>query len=105
MTTGLTAYAAKYTPAFQMRWIESLESRIGAYHLLFRSVNEYVHLTSVSAVTSSILGSMKAIKITNLTSDVLALLNKIRNDELAAASKFRFLSIATATIGEKQKMT
>ncbi|KAM7186181.1 ABC transporter [Rhypophila sp. PSN 637] len=78
-TAFLTGYATMYTPAFQMLWIEKLESRIG--------------------VTTSILGAMKAIKISSLTSDVLNLLNKMRRDELAAASKFRFISIITATIG------
>lgn len=53
-----------------------------------------------AGVTSSILGAMKAIKISSLTKDVLALLNNLRRDELAAASKFRFISVITATIGE-----
>lgn len=44
---------------------------------------------------------MKGIKITNLTGSVLSLLNKLRHDELAAASKFRFVSVLTAIIGEK----
>lgn len=57
-------------------------------------------LTSILAVTSSILGSMKGIKITNLTAGVLTLLKKLRHNELAAASKFRFMSVGTATIGK-----
>lgn len=48
---------------------------------------------------------MKAIKISSLTSNVLNLLNTLRHDELAAASKFRYISIITATIGEEKKST
>lgn len=31
VTAGLTGYATLYTPAFQMLWIEKLESRIGEW--------------------------------------------------------------------------
>lgn len=48
---------------------------------------------------------MKGIKITNLTASVLSLLNKLRRDELAAASKFRFLSVVTAIIGQGHQDT
>ncbi|KAK0624550.1 P-loop containing nucleoside triphosphate hydrolase protein [Bombardia bombarda] len=78
LTTGLTAVAANYTPGFQARWIDKIQTRI--------------------AVTSSVLGSMKAIKVTNLTSKVSTLLNKLREEELAAAGNFRLLSIITSTI-------
>lgn len=42
---------------------------------------------------------MKAIKITNLTNKAGALLNKLREDELNSAKKFRIVSIITATVG------
>lgn len=42
---------------------------------------------------------MKAIKITNLTSKAGTLLNKLREDELSSAKKFRIVSIITATVG------
>lgn len=31
VTTGLAAVAAMYTPGFQVKWIEMLETRIGTY--------------------------------------------------------------------------
>ncbi|KAK3987100.1 ABC transporter [Cladorrhinum sp. PSN332] len=79
LTTGLTVGVANFTPRFQIRWIEKLESRI--------------------AVTSSVLGAMKAIKITNLTQKVSNVLNAARENELAAAGSFRLVSVITATIG------
>ncbi|KAK4222045.1 ABC transporter [Podospora fimiseda] len=79
LTTGLTVVVANFTPRFQIRWIEKLESRI--------------------AVTSSVLDAMKAIKITNLTQKVSKVLSAARENELAAASSFRIVSVITATIG------
>lgn len=31
VTTGLAAVAAMYTPGFQVKWIEMLETRIGTH--------------------------------------------------------------------------
>ncbi|KXJ87085.1 ABC transporter [Microdochium bolleyi] len=78
VTTGLTVYFANLTPGYQLLWVEKLETRIG--------------------ITSSVLGAMKAIKITNLTSKAGALLNKLREDELNSAKMFRIVNIVTATV-------
>ncbi|KAK4168151.1 ABC transporter [Cladorrhinum sp. PSN259] len=79
VTAGLTIGVASFTPRFQIRWIEKLESRI--------------------AITSTVLGAMKAIKITNLTQKVAKVLNAAREDELATARNFRIVTVITATIG------
>ena len=50
-------------------------------------------------MTSSVLGAMKAIKVTNFTRKVSKALNNLREDELAAAASFRLMNVITATIG------
>jgi hypothetical protein len=51
-------------------------------------------------LTSSVLGSMRGIKTTNLAALALDELNKSRKEELAAAGGFRRLGVLTSTLGK-----
>ncbi|KAI4848302.1 multidrug resistance-like protein, partial [Aureobasidium sp. EXF-8845] len=77
--TGTTVWFSNYTASFQMLWIEKVQVRIG--------------------ITTSILGSMKAIKLAGLTSRVSSLLRWSRINELNAATRFRTLSSISVAIG------
>src|SRR5690348_10691292 len=90
VTIGLTMYAAKLTPSFQTAWLGKLQNRICKSSE--PTIRRLVHLTLVLvsnslltiAVTTSILGSMKAIKISNLGPKSSQVLETSRKDELAA---------------------
>jgi ATP-binding cassette subfamily C (CFTR/MRP) protein 1 len=54
----------------------------------------------MSGITTSILGAMKAIKLTGLGSQVSSLLIQCRVNELAAARRFRNLTSISVAIGK-----
>ncbi|KAI4747400.1 multidrug resistance-like protein [Aureobasidium sp. EXF-12298] len=76
---GTTIWFSGYTASFQLLWIEKVQARIG--------------------ITTSILGSMKAIKLSGLTSRVGSLLRLSRMHELERATRFRTLSSISVAIG------
>ncbi|KAG9688411.1 P-loop containing nucleoside triphosphate hydrolase protein, partial [Aureobasidium melanogenum] len=79
IAVGTTIWFSGYTASFQLLWIAKVQERIG--------------------ITTSILGSMKAIKLSGLTSRVGSLLRGSRVHELDAASRFRTLSAISTAIG------
>ncbi|KAI5246025.1 multidrug resistance-like protein [Aureobasidium subglaciale] len=76
---GTTIWFSRFTTSFQLRWIDKVQERIG--------------------ITTSVLGSMKAIKLSGLTSRGASLLRRSRVIELEAATKFRTLSCVSVAIG------
>ncbi|KAH0145045.1 P-loop containing nucleoside triphosphate hydrolase protein, partial [Aureobasidium melanogenum] len=79
VAVGTTIWFSGYTASFQLLWIEKVQARIG--------------------ITTSILGSMKAIKLSGLTSRVGSLLRLSRMHELERATRFRTLSSVSVAIG------
>ncbi|THX05327.1 multidrug resistance-like protein [Aureobasidium pullulans] len=77
--TGTTIWFSGYTNSFQLLWIDKVQERIG--------------------ITSSILGSIKAIKLSGLNARVSNLLRRSRVTELDAANRFRTLSAVSVAIG------
>ncbi|THX23790.1 multidrug resistance-like protein [Aureobasidium pullulans] len=77
--TGTTIWFSGYTNSFQLLWIDKVQERIG--------------------ITSSILGSIKAIKLAGLNARVSNLLRRSRVTELDAANRFRTLSAVSVAIG------
>ncbi|KAI4723833.1 multidrug resistance-like protein [Aureobasidium sp. EXF-10728] len=77
--TGSTIWFSGYTASFQLLWIDKVQARIG--------------------ITTSILGSMKAIKLSGLNSRVASFLHQSRVNELDAATRFRTLSSISVAIG------
>jgi ATP-binding cassette subfamily C (CFTR/MRP) protein 1 len=63
----------------QAAWVQAVQSRVG--------------------VASFVLGSIKSIKLTGLTSSMLDLLQSERKKELDLAKKFRWLMVFTTTVG------
>lgn len=60
------------------------------------------YLTSID-LTSSILGAMKAIKITDLCAKATKLLNNSRKDELDAAGLFRLIGVFASSLGKSNR--
>jgi len=54
---------------------------------------------TLTGLTSSILASMKPIKLTNLLEKASLLLENARKNELAAAGVFRLLAVLTSSLG------
>ncbi|KAG9646246.1 P-loop containing nucleoside triphosphate hydrolase protein, partial [Aureobasidium melanogenum] len=79
VAVGTTIWFSGYTASFQLLWIDKVQERIG--------------------ITTSILGSMKAVKLSGLTSRVGSLLRLSRVHELDAARRFRTLSSISVAIG------
>ncbi|KAF4552927.1 ABC transporter-like protein 4 [Elsinoe fawcettii] len=80
VSVGATLGMAKYTALFQMQWIGKIQERI--------------------TFSTSVLGSMKAIKIGGLEAIVSRLLHSSRKAELRAAGNFRLLSAAAVCVAQ-----
>ena len=78
VTFGITVWLSTFTTAFQMKWVAKIEARLG--------------------FTTSMLGAMKYIKLSGLSTKVGALLERARVQEVQAAAQFRFLAVVSATL-------
>jgi ATP-binding cassette, subfamily C (CFTR/MRP), member 1 len=65
----------------------------------YRRTQFYLTTLTFVGLTASVLGAMKAIKITNLQGKVSGLLNDSRRDELGAARGYRLLGVLGASLG------
>ncbi|KAF2638302.1 putative ABC multidrug transporter [Massarina eburnea CBS 473.64] len=79
VTFGVTIWLTNFTTAFQMKWVKKIEERLG--------------------FTTAMLGAIRYIKMSGLSSKVGPLLEHTRLEEVQAAGKFRLLSVATSTLG------
>jgi ATP-binding cassette subfamily C (CFTR/MRP) protein 1 len=88
---------ATFTTKFQMAWVGMIEKRIGKYP--FYLVRFGIILMISEGFTSSVLASMKSIKILGLSTKVSTQLHKSRANEIDAAAKFRILSVFSSSLG------
>ncbi|KAL1595346.1 hypothetical protein SLS60_010037 [Paraconiothyrium brasiliense] len=75
---GVTIWLSTFTTAFQIKWVNKIEERIG--------------------FTTSMLGSMRSIKLSGLGPKVGPLLERARVREVQAAGQFRLLSVVSSTL-------
>ncbi|KAF2449993.1 putative multidrug resistance protein [Karstenula rhodostoma CBS 690.94] len=78
VTLGVSMWLASFTTAFQMAWLAKIQERIG--------------------LASSVLSSMKIIKIIGLSTRVGMKLEQARINEMRVAGKFRLISVLSASI-------
>lgn len=72
-------WLTSFTTKFQMAWLAKIQGRIG--------------------LASSVLSSMKIIKILGLSTKVGTMLEQARMKEMQAAGKFRLISVVSASMG------
>ncbi|OAG06384.1 P-loop containing nucleoside triphosphate hydrolase protein [Paraphaeosphaeria sporulosa] len=77
-TLGVTMWLSSFTTKFQMAWLGKIQGRIG--------------------LASSVLSSMKIIKILGLSTKVGRKLEQARIDEIQTAGKFRLISVLSASM-------
>ncbi|KAL5448960.1 hypothetical protein PMIN07_004119 [Paraphaeosphaeria minitans] len=77
-TLGVTMWLSSFTTKFQMAWLGKIQGRIG--------------------LASSVLSSMKIIKILGLSTKVGRRLEQARIDEIQAAGKSRLISVLSASM-------
>lgn len=75
---GLMSILVRYTGPSQKAWMAGVQKRVG--------------------LTSTVIASMKNLKISGLAVPIADYVQKLRVDELAAGSKYRKLSIASAVL-------
>lgn len=76
---GAIALTVRYIGGAQKNWMDSVQKRTG--------------------LTSSLVGRMKALRMSNLTAPIIDSIQNLRVTELAAGSRFRGLLVVSAVIG------
>ncbi|KAF2155055.1 ABC transporter [Myriangium duriaei CBS 260.36] len=78
VSLGMTLAVASLTTKRQMAWMKAIEKRIGT--------------------TTAMLGSIKSIKMTGITSKISSTIHQLRLDEIKAARSFWLLGVFTSTV-------
>lgn len=76
---GVIAVTVRYIGSAQKTWMDSVQKRTG--------------------LTASLIGRMKALRMSNLTKPIVSSIQNLRVEELAAGSRFRGLLVVSAVIG------
>lgn len=80
IAVAVSIRASAFAKAYQGAWLKKIQKRIG--------------------ITSSMLGSMKSIKIAGLTDRLSFIIQGLRIEEVSSARPFRMLGALTSSIGK-----
>lgn len=113
VSSAISIKLSTFTKKRQVLWVKEIQKRVGKYttlnrlEILFYSLTHTLShyskysilLINVSGVTSTMLGSMKGIKMSGLSQKLSELIENLRIKEVQVAKKFRLLNVYGATLG------